>query len=60
MRELDYYTKSKKVVESCNNYTQLLVARKYVNRALLNISNPIYVKELRNLIDEQIEKLYVQ
>jgi len=59
MRELEYYTYAKRVLESCTNYTQLLAARRYTKLAMRHINGHMYIKELQDIILDKIKELYI-
>ena len=42
MNELQYYTKAKNVLESCNNYNQLLTALKYLELTKKKLKGNMY------------------
>ena len=44
MNELQYYTKAKNVLESCNNYNQLLTALKYLELTKKKLKGNMYIK----------------
>tara|TARA_A100000172_G_C3044150_1_gene111731 strand:+ start:134 stop:316 length:183 start_codon:yes stop_codon:yes gene_type:complete len=60
MRELQYYSKVKNVIESCCNYNQLLNALKYYELSKRFIEGNMYIKELNKIARDKSKKLFVK
>lgn len=60
MNELQYYTKAKNVLESCNNYNQLLTALKYLELTKKKLKGNMYIKELYKIARDMSKKLFVE